>query len=132
MKINYKTATGEVEVEATREWAEWVNDENRLVSNQNRKERRHTLHYDESYEYGDWLASDKDNPFYNLCRETPEEELNRLRYAIRQLTKDQQRLIDYIYYKGYSMKAFAEIEGVSAMAISKRHQTIIKKLREIF
>ena len=132
MKINYKTATEEIEVETTQKWAEWVVGEDRIISNQNRKERRNTLHYDESFEYGDWLASDKDNPFYNLCRETPEEELNRLHYAISRLTKDQQRLIEYVYYKGYSMKAFAEIEGVSPKAISKRHQTILKKLREIF
>ena len=132
MKISYKTATEEIEIETSRKWAEWIDDEDRVISNQNRKERRNTLHYDESFEYGDWLASDKDNPFYNLCRETPEEELNRLRYAISRLTKDQQRLIEYVYYKGYSMKAFAEIEGVTPKAISKRHQTILKKLREIF
>lgn len=132
MKIIYKTATEKIEVETTQKWAERVDNEDRIISNQNRKERRNTLHYDESFEYGDWLASDKDNPFYNLCRETPEEELNRLHYAINRLTKDQQRLIEYVYYKGYSMKAFAEIEGVSPKAISKRHQTILKKLREIF
>ena len=132
MKINYKTASGEIEIETTREWAEWVNDEDRIISNQNRKERRNTLHYDESFEYGDWLASDKDNPFFNLCRETHEEKLNRLRYAISRLTEDQQRLIEYVYYQGYSFKAFAEIEGVHPSTITRWHQEIIKKIREIF
>jgi len=132
MKIIYKTATGDIEVEVSQEWADWVENENRIISNQNRKERRNTLHYDESFEYGDWLASDKDNPFYNLCRETPEMELNRLLKAISRLTEDQQKLIEYVYYRGYSLKAFAETEGLTPMAITKRHRLIIKKLKEIF
>jgi DNA-directed RNA polymerase specialized sigma subunit len=48
------------------------------------------------------------------------------------LNEDQQRLIDYVYFKGYSMKAFAEIEGVSPVAITYRHKEILKKLKEIF
>lgn len=132
MNYFYDTATEMEMIRASKKWVDVLEDEDRKISSQDRKERRHTVHYDVSFEAGSWLASDKDNPFYNLCRETPEEMKKRLRYAIRQLTEDQQRLIDYIYYRGYSMKAFAEIEGVSAMAISKRHQTIIKKLREIF
>ena len=53
-------------------------------------------------------------------------------YALSQLNEDQQRLIDYVYFKGYSMKAFAEIEGVSPVAITYRHKEILKKLKEIF
>ena len=132
MNYFYDTATEIEMIKTSKKWVDVLEHEDRKIASQNRKERKHNLHYDPSMEYGDWLASEKDNPFFNLCRETHEEKLNRLRYAIRQLSEDQQRLIEYVYYKGYSMKAFAEIEGVSAMAISKRHQTIIKKLREIF
>ena len=132
MKIIYKTATGDIEVEVSQEWADWVENENRIISNQNRKERRNTLHYDESFEYGDWLASEKDNPFHNLCRETPEMELNRLLNAISGLSEKQQRLIEYVYYKGFSLKAFAEMEGVDPSAMTRRHQVIIKKLKIIF
>ena len=132
--MNYfsDTATEKVFVNASKKWTDIVNEEDRKIANQDRKERKHTVHYDPTMEHGDWLASEKDDPFYNLCRETHEEKLNRLRYAIRQLNEDQQRLIEYVYYKGYSMKAFAEIEGVSPKAISKRHQTILRKLKEIF
>ncbi|HCA54311.1 MAG TPA: hypothetical protein DEO95_02330, partial [Ruminococcaceae bacterium] len=80
----------------------------------------------------EWVASQEHDPFYNLCRETTEEEIKRLYYAISQLNEDQQRLIDYVYFKGYSMKAFAEIEGVSPVAITYRHKEILKKLKEIF
>lgn len=132
MNYFYDTATEKVFIEASKKWTDIVKEEDRKISSQNRRHRRYTLHYDESLEGGEWLASDKDNPFYNLCRETHEEKLNRLRYAISRLTEDQQRLIEYVYYKGYSMKAFAEIEGVHPSTITRWHQEIIKKLREIF
>lgn len=132
MNYFYDTATEKVFIETSKKWADIVKEEDRKIASQNRKERKHNLHYDPSMEYGDWLASEKDNPFFNLCRETHEEKLNRLRYAIRQLNENQQRLIEYVYYKGYSFKAFADMEGVHPSAITRRHQVIIKKLREIF
>ena len=132
MNYFYDTATEKVFIEASKKWTDLVRDEDRRIASQNRKERRHTLHYDESLEGGEWLASERDNPFYNLCRETHEEKLNRLRYAVSRLTGDQQRLIEYVYYKGYSMKAFAELEGVHPSTVTRWHKEIIKKLREIF
>ena len=132
MNYFYDTATEKVFIETSKKWADIVKEEDRKIASQNRKERKHNLHYDPSMEYGDWLASEKDNPFFNLSRETHEEKLNRLRYAIRQLNEDQQRLIEYVYYKGYSFKAFAEMEGVTQAAISYRHKVILKKLKEIF
>ena len=132
MNYFYDTATEKVLVEASKKWTDIVKDEDRKIASQNRKERRHTLHYDESMEGGDWLASDKDNPFYTLCRETPEEERNRLNYAISRLTETEQRMIDYEYFKGYSHKRIAEMEGVSRQAIEQRLGRIIKKLQEIF
>ena len=131
MNYFYDTATEMEMIRASKKWVDVLEDEDRKISSQDRKERRHTVHYDVSFEAGSWLASDKDNPFYNLCRETPEEMKRRLRRAIRQLTEDQQRLIDYIYYRGYSMKAFAEMEGVHPSTVTRHHQEIIKKLKEI-
>ena len=97
-----------------------------------RKERYHCYRLDIADDKDEWVASQEHDPFYNLCRETTEEEIKRLYYAISQLNEDQQRLIDYVYFKGYSMKAFAEIEGVSPVAITYRHKEILKKLKEIF
>ena len=109
-----------------------VNDSMRIDSNLARKERYHCFRLDIADDRDEWVASYDDDPFYILCRETPEEELNRLHYAISQLSEDQKRLIDYVYYKGYSLKAFAEIEGVDPSAITRRHQVILKKLKDIF
>jgi len=134
-EIVYKTVEETIvvtEEDVDVKWIQAVNDSMRKDANYARKERYHCYRLDIADDKDEWVASQEHDPFYNLCRETTEEELNRLRYAISRLTKDQQRLIEYAYYKGYSMKAFAEIEGVSPKAISKRHQTILKKLREIF
>ena len=132
MNYFYDTATEIEMIKTSKKWVDVLENEDRKIASQNRKERRHNLHYDPNMEYGDWLSSEKDNPFYNLCRETHEEKLNRLHYAVSRLTEDQQRLIEYVYYKGYSMKAFAELEGVHPSTVTRWHKELIKKLREIF
>ena len=134
-EIVYKTVEETIvvtEEDVDAKWIDKVNDSMRKDANYARKERYHCYRLDIADDKDEWVASHEHDPFYNLCRETTEEELNRLRYAISRLTKDQQRLIDYVYFKGYSMKAFAEIEGVSPVAITYRHKEILKKLKEIF
>ena len=134
-EIIYKTVEGTIIVtnrQVDQKWINMVNDSMRIDSNLARKERYHCFRLDIADDRDEWVASYDDDPFYNLCRETPEEELNRLHYAISQLSEDQKRLIDYVYYKGYSLKAFAEIEGVDPSAITRRHQVILKKLKDIF
>ena len=134
-EIVYKTVSGTIIVtnqQVDQKWVNIVNDSMRIDSNLARKERYHCFRLDIADDRDEWVASHADDPFYNLCRETPEEERNRLRYAISQLSDDQKRLIEYVYYKGYSLKAFAELEGVDPSAITRRHCVILKKLKEIF
>ena len=134
-EIVYKTVEETIvvtEEDVDVKWIQAVNDSMREDANYARKERYHCYRLDIADDKDEWVASQEHDPFYNLCRETPEEELNRLYYAITQLTEDQQRLIDYVYFKGYSMKSFAEIEEVSPVAITYRHKKKKKKLKEIF
>ena len=114
------------------EWIDKVNDSLRKDSNRARKDRCYCYRLDIANDKDEWVASQEHDPFYNLCRETREEELNRLYYAISQLTEDEQRMIDYEYFKGYSHKRIAEMEGVTRQAIEQRLIKIIKKLQKLF
>ena len=132
MKVKYRTVKGTIAVEVEEELAEVIKEEERYAGRIEKLEHRHCWNRNMFEDKEDWPGSYEDDPFYNLGRETWEEEVEHLHRAISQLTEEQQKLIDYVYYKGYSFKAFAEIEGVHPSAITRRHQVIIKKLREIF
>lgn len=134
-QIVYKTVEGTLIVtddDVDEKWIDKVNDSFRKDSNRARKDRYYCYRLDIANDKDEWVASQEHDPFYNLCRETPEEERNRLYYAISQLSDAEQRMIDYEYFKGYSHKRIAEMEGVSRQAIEQRLERIIKKLQEIF
>lgn len=132
MKIKYDYVNEVIEIEVGEEIGDMVIDMRRKEDSADRKNRRHCLRLDSDMDRGSWNATQKDDPFYNIGVETEEDEMRRLEVAISQLTPAQQKLIDYVYYKGYSMKAFAGVEGVSQQAISKRHKVIINKLKKLF
>ena len=58
-------------------------------------------------------------------------ELEKLQSALQMLSSDEQTLIELYYYKDWSMKQIGQYFGISRMAVSKRHNRIIKKLKEL-
>lgn len=134
-RIIYRTVKETIivtEKDVDEKWIREVNDSMTQESSQARYERRYCYRLDTADDRDEWVASYRDDPFFNLGRESPEEERRRLYDAISQLTEEQKRLIDNVYFKGYSMREFAEIEGVTTAAITKRHKLILKKLKEIY
>lgn len=57
--------------------------------------------------------------------------LEKLKEARRGLPADEQLLLTLLYDEGQTMGEIGKTLGVSQQAISKRHNTIIKKLKEI-
>lgn len=47
------------------------------------------------------------------------------------LSSDEQTLIELYYYKDWSMEKIGQYFGISRMAVSKRHNRVIKKLKEL-
>jgi len=117
------------EKDVERKWIDIVNNLGRVASNLERKERYYYSRKGKDYERQKWMARYERDPFLYLFEETPEEELNRLYYAMGRLPDDQRKLIDLIYFKGYSHKQVAEMEGVSRQAIEKRLKKIMEELR---
>ena len=53
-----------------------------------------------------------------------------LRQAIESLSKEEQELIKYRYYKGYSQSKTALILGATQVKISRTEKKIIEKLKK--
>ena len=83
-EIVYKTVEETIvvtEEDVDVKWIEAVNDSMREDANYARKERYHCYRLDIADDKDEWVASQEHDPFYNLCRETTEEELNELATA---------------------------------------------------
>lgn len=56
-------------------------------------------------------------------------DLRKLREAMQQLNDEERRLIEMYYWDGMTMQEIADVFGISKMAVSKRHQKILDKMR---
>jgi FixJ family two-component response regulator len=55
-----------------------------------------------------------------------------LRDAIKQLTKDQQDLVNKVILGDMTISAYAKQVGISQPAATQRRQTILRKLKKFF
>ncbi len=56
-------------------------------------------------------------------------DLQKLREAMKLLNDEERRLIEMYYWDGMTMQEIADVFGISKMAVSKRHQKILDKMR---
>ena len=129
MKITYKFVTGEVaEVEVSEEICAVIVDLDRQEYNNDHKEtRRHYSLEGKVYEGMDYAVED---PGLEALFAGPTDE-ERLHAAIRQLSPDQQEMVQAIYFENVSVNDYAARMGVTQSAISHRLQTVKKKLKKL-
>ena len=129
MKITYKFVTGEVaEVEVSEEIGAVIVDLDRQEYNNDHKEtRRHYSLEGKVYEGMDYAA--EDSGLEALFAGPTDEE--RLHTAIRQLSPDQQEMVQAIFFENVSVNDYAARMGVTQSAISHRLQTVKKKLKKL-
>lgn len=129
MKITYKFVTGEVaEVEVSEEIGAVIVDLDRLEYNNDHKEtRRHYSLEGKVYEGMDYAVED---PGLEALFAGPTDE-ERLHTAIRQLSPDQQKMVQAIYFENVSVNDYAARMSVTQSAISHRLQTVRKKLKKL-
>ena len=56
-------------------------------------------------------------------------DLQKLREAMQQLNDEERRLIEMYYWDEMTMQEISDVFGISKMAVSKRHQKILDKMR---
>ncbi len=83
--------------------------------------------YDSRYAY-----SDLNQIIAEVDVLTKEELYGDLYYAIKQLDKTEQEIVDLYYWEGYKLKEIAAILNLRYDAVRQRHKRIIKKLKKFF
>lgn len=119
-----------IKVDVSREVYEYLKQDRRRQQAQDRSDRRHLSKG--TFEQ-DCIGSQRvpiytDETYLEVIHKI---ELEKLQSALQMLSSDEQALIELYYYEDWSMEQIGQYFGISRMAVSKRHNRVIKKLKEL-
>ena len=112
-------------VEVSDELYEFMESDRKRQAAEERSDRRHLSKSSfETVEVKQEYSSRKfENQIFHRL------DLQKLREAMQQLNDEERRLIEMYYWDEMSMQEIADVFGISKMAVSKRHQKILDKMR---
>lgn len=112
-------------VEVSDELYEFMESDRKRQAAEERSERRHLSKSSfETVEVKQEYSSRKfENQIFHRL------DLQKLREAMQQLNDEERRLIEMYYWDEMIMQEIADVFGISKMAVSKRHQKILDKMR---
>ncbi len=112
-------------VEVSDELYEFMESDRKRQAAEERSDRRHLSKSSfETVEVKQEYSSRKfENQIFHRL------DLQKLREAMQQLNDEERRLIEMYYWDGMTMQEIADVFGISKMAVSKRHQKILDKMR---
>lgn len=119
-----------IEVDVSKEVYEYLEQDRRRQQAQDRSDRRHLSKG--TFEQ-DRIGSQRvpiytDETYLEVVHKM---ELEKLQISLQTLSSDEQALIELYYYEDWSMEQIGQYFGISRMAVSKRHNRVIKKLKEL-
>ena len=127
MHIKLHQSTGIKEITVTEAKGKEIIELNRIEYNDNHRETRRHVSLEAYDPYGALVKDDAD-PLQEVINK---EELDQLHQSISQLTPAQRKLLMKKFWDGMQQIDIAKDEGVSKMAITKRLQTIKRRLKKI-
>ena len=127
MHIKLHQPTGIKEIMVTEAKGKEIIELNRIEYNDNHRETRRHVSLEAYDPYGAPVKDDAD-PLQEVINK---EEMDQLHQSISQLTPAQQKLLMNKFWDGMKQIDIAKDEGVSKMAITKRLQTITRRLKKI-
>ncbi|NFG28248.1 sigma-70 family RNA polymerase sigma factor [Clostridium botulinum] len=104
-----------------------LNDLIRKTKNRDNSEGSCALTLSDNLE--DALPSNEPNLEDMLCNEC---DLDLLKYAIKKLTKEEQELIDFIFFKNNTIRLYSNLKNMCYSTAAKRKMDILKKINKIF
>ena len=112
-------------VEVSNELYEFMESDRKRQAAEERSDRRHLSKSSfETVEVKQEYSSRKfENQIFHRL------DLQKLREAMQQLNDEEHRLIEMYYWDEMTMQEIADVFGISKMAVSKRHQKILDKMR---
>ncbi|MDE5604924.1 MAG: sigma-70 family RNA polymerase sigma factor [Eubacterium sp.] len=119
-----------IEVDVSKDVYEYLEQDKRRQQAQDRSDRRHLSKgtFEQDCIGSQRVSIYTDETYLEVIHKM---ELEKLRSTLQTLSSDEQILIEQYYYRGLSMEQIGQYFGISRMAVSKRHNRIIKKLREL-
>ena len=126
MHIKLHQPSGIKEITVTEATGKEIIELNRIEYNDNHRETRRHVSL-EAYDPYDVLVTDDNDPYQEAVYQ---EKIDQLYEAIHELKPAQQELLLKKFDEGMKQNAIAKKEGVTKMAITKRLQTIYRKLRK--
>ena len=127
MHIKLHQSTGIKEITVTEAKGKEIIELNRIEYNDNHRETRRHVSLEAYDPYGA-LVKDNADPLQEVINK---EEMDQLHQSISQLTPAQQKLLMNKFWDGMKQIDIAKDEGVGKMAITKRLQTIKRRLKKI-
>ena len=127
MHIKLHQPTGIKEITVTEAKGKEIIELNRIEYNDNHRETRRHVSLEAYDPYGALVKDDAD-PLQEVINK---EEMDQLHQSISQLTPAQQKLLMNKFWDGMKQIDIAKDEGVSKMPITKRLQTIKRRLKKI-
>ncbi|MFR3280328.1 MAG: RNA polymerase sigma factor [Lactobacillus paragasseri] len=127
MHIKLHQPTGIKEITVTEAKGKEIIELNRIEYNDNHRETRRHVSLEAYDPYGALVKDDAD-PLQKVINK---EEMDQLHQSISQLTPAQRKLLMKKFWDGMKQIDIAKDEGVSKMAITKRIQTIKRRLKKI-
>lgn len=127
MHIKLHQPTGIKEITVTEAKGKEIIELNRIEYNDNHRETRRHVSLEAYDPYGALVKDDAD-PLQEVINE---EEMDQLHQSVSQLTPAQRKLLMKKFWDGMKQIDIAKEEGVSKMTITKRLQTIKRRLKKI-
>lgn len=126
MRIKLHQPTGIKEITVTEAEGKEIIELNRIEYNDNHRETRRHVSLEAYDPYGALVQNDAD-PYQAVVNK---EEMDQLYHSISQLKPAQQKLLMKKFWDGMKQIDIAKDDGVTKMAITKRFQTIYRRLKK--
>lgn len=130
VKTTIEYDDGCIKVDVSKEVYEFLEQDRRRQQAQDRSDRRHLSKgtFEQDCIGSQRVSIYTDETYLEVVHKM---ELEKLRSALQMLSSDEQALIELYYYEDWSMERIGQYFGISRMAVSKRHNRVIKKLKEL-
>ena len=126
-KIEYKSVTGDFEIEVSERWANLIEEIEKEQSLINRKETRRHEELNLALDESSWLDSGEEDPGDAMVRLELRKEIDA---ALMQLTEKQREVFLAVHYYGYGVTEVAQMHGLDKSTVSKRLDVAEKKLKK--
>ncbi len=130
-KYEYSFSNESVNIEVSDEWADILEELDRIEYNNNHAETRRHVSLDDG-EDGEWLSTEKGKTLLKVAGKIFSPDDKRFRKGRKALSKKQAELYESVYDRGDSVGEYATDNKIDQSTASKRNSAVIKKFKKIF